>query len=63
MKARKIAGYVLGIIPLSYLVGIVGIRTSGVTMQSAFNGQYVMFVYFAVCIVAFGYLAFSPRRS
>ena len=58
IKAREIAGYVLEFIPFAYFVGIVGVRTNGVTMQSAFNGQYMMFVYFAVCIVAFVYFAF-----
>jgi hypothetical protein len=53
LKARQIAPYTLAIIPVAYFVGVVGIRSTGVTMQSAFNGKYMMFAYFAVCIATF----------
>ncbi|TVQ24473.1 MAG: hypothetical protein EA383_11125 [Spirochaetaceae bacterium] len=59
-KARDLAGYVLGIIPVAYGLGILGIRLNGVSMQSDFNGQYMMMVYFAVCIITFLY--FIRRR-
>lgn len=55
LKARQIAPYVLIIIPLAYLLGLIGIRVAGVHGQSAFTGQYFMFVYFAVCIITFIY--------
>ncbi len=62
-KARELAGYILGMIPLAYLVGSLGIRANGVTMQSSFSGRYVMLVYFAVCIVTFVYFVIAQRRS
>lgn len=62
-KAREIAGYVLGIIPAAYLIGIAGIRLNGVSMQSDFNGKYMMLVYFLVCIVTFVYFIAARRRE
>ncbi|MFP4508541.1 MAG: hypothetical protein ACLFNQ_00280 [Spirochaetaceae bacterium] len=60
-KAKELAGYVLGIIPLAYFVGITGIRLNGVSMQSEFNGQYMMMIYFAVCVVTFLYFIRTQR--
>lgn len=60
-KAKELSGYVLGIIPLAYLTGIIGIRLNGVTMQSEFNGQYGMLIYFAVCVVTFVYFVWVRR--
>ena len=62
-KAREIAGYILGIIPVAYFVGIVGIRLNGVSMQSEFTGKYMMLVYFVVCIVTFVYFVVAGRRK
>ena len=62
-RAREIAGYILGIIPVAYFVGIVGIRLNGVSMQSEFNGKYMMLVYFLVCIVTFVYFIVARRRE
>ena len=50
-KARELSPYVLAIIPATYLLGMIGIGVAGVHGQSAFSGRYLMFVYFAVCIV------------
>ena len=61
--AREIAGYILGIIPVAYFVGIVGIRLNGVSMQSEFNGKYMMLVYFLVCIATFVYFMVARRRE
>lgn len=62
-KAKELSGYVLGIIPLAYGTGIVGIRLNGVTMQSEFNGQYMMMIYFAVCVVTFVYFVWVRRQQ
>ncbi len=62
-RAREIAGCILGIIPVAYAVGIVGIRLNGVSMQSEFNGKYMMLVYFLVCIVTFVYFIVARRRE
>ena len=50
-KARELSPYVLAIIPATYLLGMIGIGVAGVHVQSAFSGRYLMFVYFAVCVV------------
>ncbi len=52
-RAREISPYVLIIIPLTYLLGIAGIKIAGVHMQAAFGGQYFMFVYLALCVITF----------
>ena len=50
-KAKHITPYILLIIPIAYLAGIIGLRTQDVLMQSEFNGQYIMFGYFTVCLL------------
>lgn len=52
-RAREISPYVVIIIPLTYFLGIVGIRFSQVHMQAAFDGQYFMFAYLALCVITF----------
>lgn len=49
-KAKNLAPYVLGLIPLAYLTGLMGLRLSGITGQAAFLGRYFMLVYLAVCL-------------
>lgn len=50
-KARGLSPYVLAIIPATYLLGMIGIGVAGVQAQAVFGGRYLMFVYFAVCVV------------
>ena len=50
-KARELSPYVLAIIPATYLLGMIGIGVAGVQAQAVFGGRYLMFVYFAVCVV------------
>lgn len=50
LKARQIVTAILAVIPIVYIVGTL-ILTSNVKPISAFNGQYIMNVYFAVCII------------
>ncbi|MEI6386350.1 MAG: hypothetical protein WCQ50_06935 [Spirochaetota bacterium] len=45
-KARELSPYVLIIIPLSYILGLIGINSGGVHGQEAFDGRYFMMVYF-----------------
>jgi hypothetical protein len=59
-RARPLSPYVLIIIPFTYLLGMIGIGVSGVHMQAAFGGRYVMLAYFAICVVTFG--GFLVRR-
>lgn len=50
-KVKKLAPYILAIIPLSYLIGAIGMRYSNVVMESEFKGQYMMHVYLSVCLI------------
>lgn len=50
-KARELSPYVLAIIPATYLLGMIGIGVAGVQAQAVFGGRYLMFAYFAVCVV------------
>jgi len=52
-QARELSPYVLIMIPLTYLLGLIGIWSGGVHGQAAFEGKYFMLAYFAICIVTF----------
>ena len=60
-KARALSPYVLAIIPAAYLLGMIGIGVAGVQAQAVFAGRYLMFVYFAVCVVTVA--VFLVQRS
>lgn len=64
-KAKELSPYMLLIIPLVYLVGIISANMTGVAaMQvSAWNGQYMLFVYWAVCILVGANYFVSARRE
>lgn len=62
-KARQLSPYVLIIIPLAYILGLIGISSGGVHGQSAFDGKYFMMVYFAVCIATFIVFLFQQRKG
>ncbi len=61
-QAPRLAGWVLGLIPAAIVIGAIGIRLNDVTMQSAFNGQYMMRVYLSVCVLVFAYWLVSELR-
>jgi hypothetical protein len=60
-KAREISPYVLIIIPLAYLLGLIGIWSGGVHGQAPFEGKYFMLAYFAVCVLTF--ISFLIQRN
>jgi len=60
-KARELSPYVLIMIPLTYLLGLVGIWSGGVHGQAAFEGKYFMLAYFGVCVITF--IMFLIQRS
>jgi hypothetical protein len=60
-KARDLSPYVLIIIPLAYLLGLIGISSGGVHGQAAFEGKYFMLAYFAICVLTF--ISFLIHRS
>ena len=51
-KAKKLAPYVLLLIPISYFIGGMGMRLSNVQLESEFKGQYMMTYYLTICLVA-----------
>lgn len=63
-KARHLAPHMLILIPAIYLLGWAGIRIGGVQAHAEFNGRYLMFAYFAVCLGTYAYfLIMRARRS
>jgi hypothetical protein len=60
-KARKLSPYVLIIIPLAYLLGLIGIWSGGVHGQAAFEGKYFMLAYFGICVLTF--ISFLIQKS
>lgn len=62
-KARELSPYVLIIIPLTYILGLVGIWSGNVHGQAAFDGKYFMLVYFAICIVTFIVFQFQKKTQ
>jgi hypothetical protein len=61
-RAPELSPYVLGLIPASYLLGLIGIWSGGIHGASAYRGQYVMYVYFAICIGTLITFAWSKRK-
>jgi hypothetical protein len=50
-KANKITPYVLTIIPISYMIGGIGMQYSNVVLESEFRGQHMMKVYLGICLL------------
>lgn len=65
-KAKDLSPYMLIIIPLTYFVGIISLNVTGVAaMQtSAWNGQYMLYVYWTVCtVVGVNYFISAARHK
>jgi hypothetical protein len=62
IKAREISPQVLLLIPLAYLIGLVGVRLNGVHADATFNGRYMMFVYFAICGLTYLIFLIQKRK-
>lgn len=60
-KAKQLAPWVLIIIPMAYLLGMLGIWSGDIQGQAQFEGKYFMAIYFAICIVTF--IGFIIRRK
>lgn len=54
-KVPKYADFALIMVPIMYILGIIVNRSMGIVADSQLNGQYMMYVYLAVCIVTFIY--------
>lgn len=65
LKARHLSPYILMILPVSYLLGILSARMTGVMQlqTSAWNGQYMMIIYLlSSLIVGSNYFIASGRE-
>ena len=62
-KAQALSKYVLLLIPCAYALGVVGMRSSGVTPQAAFLGKYFMFAYFGICLGTFAFATYRGRSA
>jgi hypothetical protein len=51
-KARNLTPFVLLIIPISYIIGGLGIAYQNVQPEAPFVGQHMMAIYLAICVVA-----------
>jgi len=49
--APSLSAYVLLAVPCAYVLGAIGLRTSGVKRESAFNGRNFMMAYLAACLL------------
>jgi hypothetical protein len=62
-RARQLSPYVLLLIPVAYLLGILGIWSVGIHGQSAYLGRYFLFVYFGICVATFLIFLFQKSRT
>jgi len=63
LKVKRIAPYIILFIPLSYALGIIGLKLSQVSREAAFNGQYFMFAYIGFCILVFIKFLYDKRTE
>jgi hypothetical protein len=49
-KAKELSPYVLLIIPIAYLLGIIGLRSSGIVPDADFLGKYLLVFYLGACV-------------
>lgn len=63
LRDRKLAPYILIIIPTVYLLGAIGIKINGVEPEAEFNGRYFMLIYFAICIVTFAMFLIQKKKQ
>ena len=65
-KAPKLAPYILLIIPLSYVLGGLGLKLEEVSWESDFKGRNLMSVYLPLCLLTAVYyfiVSFLQRSS
>jgi hypothetical protein len=61
-RSPELSPYVLGLIPTSYLLGLIGIWSSGIRGTSTYGGQYLLHVYFGICIATLIYFVLNKRK-
>jgi len=60
-KAKHLSPYVVGIIPLSYGLGYIGLKFSGISPSAALYGRYFMLAYLAICVITFCVFMYQKR--
>lgn len=61
-KARNLAPFIVFLIPISYVLGRIGMLTQNVHLESQFQGQHMMSVYLSICVIA-GLLFLISKKS
>ena len=61
-RSPELSPYVLALIPGAYLLGLTGIWSNGIHGTSTYLGQYLLYIYFAICIVTAIYFAWIKRK-
>ena len=62
-KARELSPYILILIPLTYLLGLLGIWSGNLFGKAAFQGKYFLLVYFGICIITFIIFQFQKMNQ
>jgi len=62
-KAKHLAPYVLGFIPISYMSGGLGLKLQGIQGESSFYGKYMMLIYLALCILCVVYYLVASLKD
>lgn len=62
-KAKHLAPYVLFLIPVSYLIGGMGMTYQQVKGEGQFIGQYMMAVYLTICLLASFIYLLARKKS
>jgi hypothetical protein len=62
-KVKNLTPYILGLIPIAYGLGIIGLKLQGIAMDAEFNGQYMMFVYLGLCALTSIYYFLSSKKE
>jgi hypothetical protein len=62
-RSPELSPFVLGIIPGAYLLGLIGIWSNDIHGTSTYAGQYLMYVYFTICLGTLAYFLVKERRS
>lgn len=61
-RSPELSPYILALIPTAYLLGLIGIWSSGIHATSAYGGQYLLYIYFAICVATLIHFALSKRE-
>ena len=61
-RSPELSPYILALIPTAYLLGLIGIWSSGIHGTSAYGGQYLLYIYFAICVATLIHFALSKRK-